>query len=59
MGLNNETQGSAQAMAKMSEHLGENRPPALLYESTTPSIHMDALSRETSLPWQGHCMSTH
>ena len=52
-GLNNETQGSAQAMAKMSEHLGENRPPALFYESTTPSIHMDALSRETSLPLAG------
>lgn len=52
-GVNHETQGSAQAMAKVSEQLAEKRPPALFYESTTPSIHMDALSRETSIPLAG------
>jgi manganese/iron transport system substrate-binding protein len=52
-GSNYETQGSAQAMAKMSELLAEKRPSALFFESTTPSIHMDALSRETSLPLAG------
>lgn len=52
-GVNHETQGSAQAMAKISEQLTEKRPPALFFESTTPSIHMDALSREASLPLAG------
>ncbi|MDQ7732794.1 zinc ABC transporter substrate-binding protein [Halomonas sp. SpR1] len=54
-GVNHETQGSAQAMAKMSEYLANNRPrpPALFFESTTPCIHMDALSREASLPLAG------
>ena len=52
-GVNHETQGSAQAMAKISEQLAEKRPPALFFESTTPSIHMDALSREASLPLAG------
>ncbi|MGP9765722.1 metal ABC transporter substrate-binding protein [Halomonas sp. AOP13-D3-9] len=54
-GVNHETQGSAEAMAKMSEYLANNRPrpPALFFESTTPSIHMDALSREASLPLAG------
>ena len=52
-GVNHETRGSALAMAKMSEHLVEKRPLALFYESTTPQIHMDALSRETSLPLAG------
>lgn len=52
-GVNDETQGSALAMAKMSEYLADKRPPALFYESTTPNIHMDALSRETSLPLAG------
>ncbi|MGO2242184.1 MAG: metal ABC transporter substrate-binding protein [Halomonas sp.] len=52
-GVNHETQGSALAMAKMSEHLVEKRPLALFYESTTPQIHMDALSREASLPLAG------
>ncbi|WP_306460304.1 metal ABC transporter solute-binding protein, Zn/Mn family, partial [Halomonas sp. ALS9] len=51
-GVNHETQGSAQAMAKMSEYLANNRPcqPAHFFESTTTSIHMAALSREASLP---------
>lgn len=54
-GVNHETQGSAQAMAKMSEYLTNNRPrpPSLFFESTTPSIHMDALSREASIPLAG------
>ncbi len=54
-GVNHEKLGSAQAMAKMSEYLAENRPrpSALFFESTTPSIHMDALSRETSIPLAG------
>lgn len=54
-GVNHETLGSAQAMAKMSEYLRENRPrpSALFFESTTPSIHMDALAREASLPLAG------
>ena len=54
-GVNHETQGSAQAMAKMSRYLAENRPrpSALFFESTTPSIHMDALAREHSLPLAG------
>tara|TARA_R110000751_G_scaffold12011_1_gene41384 strand:+ start:423 stop:1316 length:894 start_codon:yes stop_codon:yes gene_type:complete len=52
-GVNHETQGSAQAMAKMSEQLAAKRPSALFFESTTPSIHMDALARETSIPLAG------
>lgn len=54
-GVNHETQGSAQAMAKMSEYLGEKRPrpSALFYESTTANIHMDALSRETGIALAG------
>ncbi|MCH4812137.1 metal ABC transporter substrate-binding protein [Vreelandella neptunia] len=54
-GVNHETLGSAQAMAKMSEYLAENRPrpSALFFESTIPSIHMDALAREASLPLAG------
>lgn len=52
-GVNHETQGSAKAMADMSKQLAEQRPPALFYESTTPSIHMDALSRDASLPLAG------
>lgn len=54
-GVNQETQGSAQAMAKMSEYLAEKRPrpSALFYESTTPEIHMDALSRVTDIPLAG------
>lgn len=52
-GINHETQGSAQAMAKMSERLAEQRPSALFYESTTPPIHMDSLSREAGVPLAG------
>lgn len=54
-GVNHETQGSAQAMADMSEYLAEKhpRPSALFYESTTPHIHIDALARETSISLAG------
>lgn len=54
-GVNHETQGSALAMATMSDYLAEKRPrpSALFYESTTPDIHMDALSRETAIPIAG------
>lgn len=52
-GVNHETHGNAQAMAKMSEQLASKRPSALFFESTTPSIHMDALAREHSLPLAG------
>ncbi|TVP49248.1 MAG: ABC transporter substrate-binding protein [Halomonas sp.] len=54
-GVNHETLGSAQAMADMSEYLTETRPrpSALFYESTTPDIHMDALSRYTNIPLAG------
>lgn len=52
-GVNHETHGNAQAMAKMSERLINKRPSALFFESTTPSIHMDALAREHSLPLAG------
>lgn len=54
-GVNHETQGSAEAMAKMSEYLADKRPrpSALFYESTTANIHMDALARETEIPLAG------
>ena len=54
-GVNQETQGSAQAMARMSEYLTEKRPrpSALFYESITTNIHMDALARETGIPLAG------
>ncbi|MGO1603109.1 MAG: metal ABC transporter substrate-binding protein [Halomonas sp.] len=54
-GVNAETQGSADAMAKMSAYLNEKRPRplALFYESTTSSNHMDSLARETSIPLAG------
>ncbi|MFB9865773.1 metal ABC transporter substrate-binding protein [Vreelandella sulfidaeris] len=52
-GVNSETQGSAEAMAAMSERIGSKRPPALFYESTAPCIHMDALARAHSLPLAG------
>lgn len=53
-GVNHETQGSAQAMANMSEYLAkERRPLALFYESTVPDVHMDALAREASIPLAG------
>lgn len=52
-GMNNETQGSAEAMAQMSERLNATRPPALFYESTVDFIHMDALARETGITLAG------
>lgn len=52
-GMNQETWGTARAMARMSERLSEQRPPALFYESTVAEIHMDALARETGLPLAG------
>lgn len=54
-GVNHETLGSARAMANMSEYLATHRPrpSALFFESTTPSIHMDALSREAFIPLAG------
>lgn len=52
-GVNHETQGSAQAMARMSQHLTEQRVPALFYESTVSCIHMDALARETDISLAG------
>ncbi|MFG6668032.1 metal ABC transporter solute-binding protein, Zn/Mn family [Halomonas sp. HNIBRBA4712] len=52
-GNNSERLGSAFDMAIMSERLTETRPPALFYESTTPWIHMDALSRESNIALAG------
>ncbi|WP_447957581.1 metal ABC transporter solute-binding protein, Zn/Mn family [Vreelandella sp. EE7] len=52
-GSNNERLGSAFDMAAMSERLSETRPPALFFESTTPYIHMDALSRESNIALAG------
>lgn len=52
-GVNQETLGSAQAMAAMSERLADMRPPALFYESTVPDIHMGSLAREYELALNG------
>ncbi|MFI0472926.1 metal ABC transporter solute-binding protein, Zn/Mn family [Halomonas sp. HMF6819] len=52
-GSNSERLGSAFDMAVMSERLSDTRPPALFYESTTPWIHMDALSRESNIALAG------
>ncbi|WP_447555866.1 metal ABC transporter solute-binding protein, Zn/Mn family [Vreelandella sp. EE22] len=52
-GSNSETLGSAFDMATMSEWLTQTRPSALFYESTTPFIHMDALSRESNIALAG------
>ncbi|WNL37868.1 zinc ABC transporter substrate-binding protein [Halomonas sp. PAMB 3264] len=52
-GSSSERLGSAFDMAVMSERLTHTRPPALFYESTTPWIHMDALSRESNIALAG------
>ncbi|MCP1314894.1 zinc ABC transporter substrate-binding protein [Halomonas sp. 707D7] len=52
-GSNADTLGSAFDMAAMSERLTQTRPPALFFESTTPYIHMDALSRESNIALAG------
>lgn len=49
-GVNHETFGTADAMARLQAQLADKRPPALFYESTTPKIHMDAQARYADLP---------
>jgi len=52
-GSNAETEGSPRQLMRITDVIEERRPPAIFWESTVSSRHVESLSGDTGVPYRG------